>query len=187
MKFNAVVSARSSKEQAGPPGEAEVLRLNPQRLSTLLAHTRWDRLIEGTLNLEVDESVVIELGMASPAVRESGDTVRYPAGYSHIPRKRGTYLYFDAILSHKGKSEAILIRTAEHPLKRRIEAFAPVQLRASLHLSDGDEVSCEIQHLNVEQVAPGNAGWRESCRRSTMEFVAESPAGNGTGTRGGAA
>ena len=140
MRFNAVVSARSSKAQAGPPGEAEVLRLNPQRLSTLLAHTGWDRLIEGTLNLEVDESIVTELGMLSPAVREPGDTVRYPNGYSHIPRKRGAYLYFNAILSHRGKSEAILIRTAEHPLKRRIEAFAPVLLRDALSLTDGDEV-----------------------------------------------
>jgi CTP-dependent riboflavin kinase len=146
MKFNAIVSSRSSKKSDGPPGEAEVLRLNPQRLNTLLTHTGWERLNKGTLNLEVDESVVNELRMLDPAVREPGDTVKYPDRYSHIPLRRGAYLYFYAILNHGGKSETVLIRTAENPLKGRLEAFAPVQLREALCLSDGDEVTCVIGH-----------------------------------------
>ena len=111
----------------------------------MLAQTGWDELIEGTLNLEVDESIVQNLGQLTPAIREPGDTVKYPPRYSHIPITRGVYLYFNALLTQGDKAEQVLIRSAETPLKRRIEAFAPVQLREALSLSDGDEVTCLIQ------------------------------------------
>ena len=53
MEFNARVGARSSRGLGGPPGEAEVLRLNPQRQVIILQATGWTQLIQGTLNLEV--------------------------------------------------------------------------------------------------------------------------------------
>lgn len=146
MQFKATVSARSSRRSSGPPGEAKVLQLNPQRREIILNHTGWSHLVEGTLNLEVEQSVVEILGHITPAIREPGQTVQYPSRYKHIPVQRVAYLYFDAILLHKGKEEPVLIRRAENPLKERIEAFAPVMLRETLDLSDGDEITCSIKN-----------------------------------------
>lgn len=155
MEFKATVSARSSRGRGrgGPPGEAEVLQLNPQRREKLLAHTGWPVLFDGTLNLEVDESVVENLGRLTPAIREPGQTVKYPPPYEHVPNRRIAYLYFDAVLAHGGKEEQVLIRRAENPLKQRIEAFAPVRLRETLGLSDGDEVACKIKKSSCFNLA----------------------------------
>lgn len=146
MKFTAKISSRSSTRRTGPPGETEILALNPQRREMILNATGWNEISDGTLNLEVHEDVVCQLLSQEPAIREPGSTVKYPARHQRIPRLRIAYLYFRGSISYSGNSEDVLIRTAENPLKNRLEAFAPVKLRDRLEFLDGDQVVCEIHN-----------------------------------------
>ncbi|MDW7774498.1 MAG: hypothetical protein SCH71_16560 [Desulfobulbaceae bacterium] len=144
MKFHATVSSRSSKCRGGPPGESEILSLNPQRVDMILKITGWNNLVSGTLNLEVKENVVDDLLSREPTYRELGETVNYPEPFQHIPMRRLAYLYFKGTIYFRNASEDVLFRTAENPIKSRIEAFAAVKLRESLGLSDEDQIKCEI-------------------------------------------
>lgn len=147
IKFQAIVSSRSSSRRNGPPGEKEILHLNPKRRESILAETDWDNLYEGTLNLEVQEDVVSRLKKRNPAIRESGASVIYPTSYQNIPIMRGTYLYFRGTINKDDYSQDVLFRTAENPLPRRIEAFAPIKLRDAIKLKDGDQVECVVKDL----------------------------------------
>lgn len=144
MEFSGIVSSRSSRNLGGPPGEAEIMQLNPQREELLLSHTQWDSLYKGTLNLQVDCNVVKNLGLLTPNIIESGHSVNYPNPYENIPITRKAYWYYDAELTFNGKKEKVLIRRAENPLKGRIEVFAQIQLRMHFNLVDGSAVNCKI-------------------------------------------
>jgi len=145
FEFAATVSSRSSRKPGGPPGEAEILTLNPQRRVMLLRVTGWTDLIAGTLNLEVAEDVVRRLSMYKPAVCEDAADVVYPEPYAHIPRLRGGYLYyFASIGSYDAIASALIRRAQQNPLARRIEAFSNLNLREALSLSDGDVVDCRV-------------------------------------------
>jgi len=144
MKFKATISSRSSSHASGPPGETEILRLNPQRCEMILAETGWNELVEGTLNLEVNKDVVSQLLTQKPTIREPGSSVYYPVPYKNIPKMRKVYLYFRGTISKGSHSENVLFRTAEKPLPNRLEAFAPVRLRENLSIADGDQVDCDI-------------------------------------------
>jgi len=145
MEFRATVSSRSSSNKAGPPGEKEILQLNPKRRESILAETDWDNLYEGTLNLEVQKDVVSQLKKRNPDICEPGTSVIYPAAYQNIPIMRGDYLYFRGTINKGDYSQDVLFRTAKNPLPRRIEAFAPKKLRDALKLKDEDEVECVVQ------------------------------------------
>jgi hypothetical protein len=148
MQFNGVVSSRSSlkpqRSGVSPPGESEILRLNPQRREAILATTGWHDLFPGTLNLEVDIGVVDGLLTIEPALRESGANVTYPPPFSQIPAKRKGYLYYRALVSFSGRAQPGLIRRAIIPLPRRIEVFSEYRLRDTLLVNDGDVVVCKI-------------------------------------------
>jgi len=146
LKFEGIVGSRSSKEGAprGPVGEAEILTLNPQRRTAILAATGWKDLFPGTLNLEVGQEVVEGLLSCSPLIREKGEDVKYPEPYTHIPKLRVGYLYYQASIRGGDRSASVLIRRAINPLPRRVEAFAEARLREMLSLSDGDRVICEV-------------------------------------------
>lgn len=144
MNFNAIVSSRSSTKKGGPPGESEIMLLNPQRLELILQYTEWTKLEKGTLNLEVEANVVQELKYQKPLVREPGNQVKYPERYSQIPRRRQAYLYFRGTITYNNISVDVLFRMAENPLPNRLEAFAAIHLRKKLDLADGDKVFCYI-------------------------------------------
>ena len=148
MQFNGVVSSRSSLHPQGgavsPPGETEILRLNPKRREAILAATGWHDLFPGTLNLEVDSGVVDGLLTFEPALRECGANVIYPAAFSHIPAKRKGYLYYRALVSFSARSLPGLVRRAIVPLPRRLEVFSEYRLRDNLLVNDGDVVVCKI-------------------------------------------
>ena len=94
MKFHGAVQFRSSIQPGiGPPGESEVLALNPQRSESILKATGWDRLEPGSLNLTVEAAIVIALLKFEPTLVEDAATVRYPEGYRHIPQMRKAYYY----------------------------------------------------------------------------------------------
>lgn len=142
--FQAKVGSRTSGGQlGGPPGESEVLALNPQRREKILLATGWKDLVPGTLNLEVVEDSVHRLLLCMPVIREKGEDVKYPQQYAHIPRLRVGYLYYWARIRKDEKIATVLIRRACNPLKTRLEAFSEHKLRDSLSLSDGETVVCE--------------------------------------------
>lgn len=146
MKFKAIISSRSSSRASGPPGETEILNLNPQRREMILAKTGWEKLVEGTLNLEVHKDMVSQLLTKKPTIREPGNSVIYPSKFQYIPTIRKDYLYFKGTISKSNHSEGVLFRTARDPLPNRLEAFAPVRLRESLSIADGDQVDCDISN-----------------------------------------
>lgn len=136
-----VVGFRSSRSPEGPPGESEIQRLNPNRVELILGMTGWERLEAGSLNVECDQNVLIDvLDSRDPDLFEHPDSITYPSNYAHIPKLRKGYRYWHAIVSSYGKSEPCLVRRAVNPLKTRIELFAPVSLCETLNLNDRDEV-----------------------------------------------
>ena len=65
------MNLRSSLPEAGgPPGESEILALNPQRKDGILKATGWEKLEPGSLNLDVSADVVEALGKLSPYGRK---------------------------------------------------------------------------------------------------------------------
>lgn len=141
------VKSRSSKPggSTGPPGEAEVLALNPQREQLILQRTGWVRLEPGTLNVEAPEDEIEALlNGVEPQFVEPGDGVVYPAKYDHIPRKRKAYRYFRATIRVHDAAVDVLIRRAEVPVKGRLEVLSSERLRDRLVLSDDHEVVIEI-------------------------------------------
>jgi hypothetical protein len=144
MKFIARVSSRSSRGAAGPPGEAEILRLNPHRETMILDATGWSQLIPGTLNLEVAKKLVEQLLLFEPLIREPGTSISYTPPYQRIPLMRHGYLYYVATLSSLDVSAPTLLRRAINPLPGRVEAFSDRCLRDFLGVVDGDEVVCRM-------------------------------------------
>ena len=128
----------------GPPGEAEVLALNPARRTKILQATGWKDLFPGTLNLKVSGDSVHRLLLCTPVIRERGDEVAYPPKYTHIPKLRVGYLYFRARIKNGDRISPVLVRRACNPLPTRIEAFSELKLRDTLGVSDDDSVLCEV-------------------------------------------
>jgi hypothetical protein len=146
--FHAEVTFRSSLPgAAGPPGEADLLRINPQREIELCACTGWPRLEPGSLNLRVDDSVVEHLGDLCECYFEHPSLIRYPDGKSTIPNRRGGYQYFRGLIrtSELEREEPVLIRRAKgKPLRNLVEAYAPVRLVEVLRLLQGSLVQVMV-------------------------------------------
>ena len=149
VTFPATVSSRSSRRPGGPPGEAEVLALNPERREQILESTKWASLFPGSLNLEVSMECVHRLLLCTPVIREDGEGIRYPTTYASIPKLRVGYLYFHGRLRKGDRVVPVLLRRAMNPLPGRIEAFAEQSLREALSLSDGDTLTCEVEDSAV--------------------------------------
>jgi hypothetical protein len=134
MRLKGQVSIRSSRPGAGgPPGEKEILALNPQREKLILEQTGWQTLFHGSLNIECDESDLRStLDRTCPLFLEPWQSVVYPEQYKHIPKMRDGYRYFPAILSIHGgpQHRKVLLRRAINPLQGRIEAFCDEQLNS---------------------------------------------------------
>jgi hypothetical protein len=145
--FDAIVGSRSSKPgSSGPPGEAEILRLNPKRRAAILAATGWADVFPGTLNLDsVPKESFESLLSVEPIIKEDAAEVIYPHPYTHIPRQRIGYLYFRAVIEAGQRSANVLVRRAINPpLRTRLEAFGETRLRDALAISDGDAIVCRI-------------------------------------------
>ena len=149
MKFDGRVRFRSStRPDAGPPGEAEVQRLNPQRAQQILNATGWNSLEPGSLNLTVDDSVLNALLRFTPALTEDAANVQYPAQYQHIPKLRKAYYYYAGTARVETKHQPILVRRAHNPVPRRVELFAAVSLKDYFAVWEGDAVTVEIDESN---------------------------------------
>ena len=145
LTFEGVVHFRSSVAPGiGPPGEAHVLALNPERETRILACTGWDRLEPGSLNLTVEQRVLDGLAKLTPSLVEDAGTIRYPAPYERIPLKRMAYWYYLATLKAPQRSVAVLVRRAQVPVPGRVELYAPLHLAKALSLSVGTKVRVDV-------------------------------------------
>jgi len=148
FSFTGRVGFRSSVSDAkGPPGEAAILALNPRRVEGIRAATQWSRVEPGSLNLEVGDDVVPSLHALTPTWIEDGSSVVYPAGYEHIPKLRGAYLYYLAEAHANAKTEQVLVRTARNALLRRVELFAPLSLKDVFGLRSGDTLKVVVSAI----------------------------------------
>lgn len=146
------LSRSSGTRNAGPPGEAEILALNPAREQQLRKITGWQRVEPGTLNVYCVEAQIVSLLEKSvPAWQETGEDVIYPENYRYVPLMRKSYLYYLAQLQANGQRIGVLARRAEVPVEGVVELFANVALRTRLKLSEGnvaavrffDSAACE--------------------------------------------
>ena len=148
VKCNGRVKGRSSDGKKGPPGEAEILKLNPQRRELILAKTKWDDLFPGTLNVKVDPEHVRALSHMAPHFEE--EPVKYPIEYAKIPIRRGGYEYFKARLRFtnpdgKQKVDVLVRRCRKKQLKDILEVVAPMSLKEGLRIANEDEISLSIR------------------------------------------
>lgn len=145
MKFVGYVFFRSSKSPAaGPPGEAEVLELNPQRKIKILRATGWIGLETGSLNLKVDRDVVAGLEQYVPIVHEDGAEIIYPPKFQHIPKLREGYWYYEGVIYESDKTEEVLIRRAINPMWDRLELFAQINLKTKFGLKEKDPLTVQV-------------------------------------------
>jgi hypothetical protein len=148
MLFTGRVQRRSSevaKPKTGPPGEAEIQRLNPHREQTIRSITRWESLAPGSLNLLVEDAVVTALADLDPTLEEPASTIVYPSPYQHIPKIREAYWYYAATARKGGKVRPVLVRRAKVPVPGVVELFSAESLREALQLVDGDVVGVELR------------------------------------------
>lgn len=153
MTFAGRVSQRSSAAgggKGGPPGETPILALNPGRREAILRVTGWEILEPGSLNLEVADSVVTQLGEFEPTYVEPAAGVKYPAPYQSIPALRKAYWYYLAIARVGDTEEAVLVRRAENPLPGRVELFAAVSLTEKFNLKPNDAVTVQVRSSRME-------------------------------------
>lgn len=151
MQFTGKVFPRSTARSGGPPGEAAVLALNPQRREAILNATGWHSLESGSLNLSVNHVVPDALLRFTPALVEEGASVKYPPAYAHFPGLRMRYFYFGGICAVRDIRFPVLVRRAEvPPYPGLVELFSQSNLRTSLDLEDGDIVTVEIDEAGRE-------------------------------------
>ncbi len=127
-----------------PPGEAEVLAMNPQRAAKICLLTGWPRLEPGSLNLIVAREPFDALLRLIPLWVEDGATIAYPARFAKIPKVRGPYLYFRASATASDRCEEALVRRPTNPISNTIELFAPVNLMGSLSVANTEHVMVEV-------------------------------------------
>jgi hypothetical protein len=148
MKFAGEYHPRSSvgRQPGGPPGETEVLRLNPDRHTRILDATGWKTLEPGSLNLAVRVRDFDDLLAVRPTMTEPGTDIRYPHPFEPIPIARVEYYYYRATASHAGKSRPVLARRPKipSPQAKVVELFAEVNLVTELGLKPGDLVNIEL-------------------------------------------
>jgi len=147
MVFTGRVQPRSSdgrRAGTGPPGEAEIQRLNPSRESAIRRVTGWETLAPGSLNLLVEDAVVDGLAAFEPALEEPAAGIVYPSPYESIPKIRRAYWYYAATAHRGDRDESVLVRRAMVPVRGVVELFSAVSLTDTFKLVTGDLVSVEV-------------------------------------------
>ncbi|MDF3874047.1 class I SAM-dependent methyltransferase [Pseudomonas putida] len=139
----AQVFSRSSKSAEGPPGERDLLKINPERIEGILSLCGWSKIEPGTLNLSLKFNFEDVALAVAPSFYEAGADVVYPEGYRHIPKARVGYWYYTGFVHYQGRHVPVLFRRAVTPNSADvIEVFAENAVREVLGVSDGASVLC---------------------------------------------
>jgi hypothetical protein len=144
VRFRSSTAPASAREQI-PPGETEVLAMNPHRGEHICSITGWPRLESGSLNLVAPKEAFDALMRVTPLWIEVGATIKYPSRFATIPKERGPYLYFLAKATVDKKCEQVLLRRPTNPISSTVELYAPVKLTEALCVTDGDRVTVETR------------------------------------------
>lgn len=144
---------RSSAYQSGrrppniPPGESELLELNPDRYARICAAAGWSAMERGSLNLAVSPADFGSLLSLAPVLIEPAGLIRYPPPHEWIPAHRVEYRYYLATASFGNKSHAYLARRAKTPApnSRPVELFATENLTRFFGLEDRDIVRVQVR------------------------------------------
>lgn len=149
LRISGVVKLRSSVAPKGarelsPPGEAEVLQMNPHRAKKLCAITGWGRLEPGTLNVVIAAEPFAALRNIAPVWIEDGASIVYPPRFANIPKDRGPYLYYRARATVCDRCEEVLVRRPTNAISTTIELYAPVNLMDALKIYNGGAVMVEM-------------------------------------------
>lgn len=140
-----------------PPGEKEILALNPQREENIKQLASWDELYPGTLNVRTAFSPTEIFHNIPPIAYEAGCTVTYTANYSNVPKSRVGYWYYPGFVFAKGRFKPVLFKYPDTPYSEfTLEIFSPFNLRADLELSDNDPILCYFA-----STAEDGDAWRE--------------------------
>lgn len=151
--FSGTVVSRSSGRDTPnrAPSESWIHRLNLDRARRLAALGRWSVVEPGSLNLRIDEEVASWVFSLEAALWESPDSVRYPDGYSDIPKRRQGWRYWEAdffgLLDTDDVAEplAVLVRRpCSGGVTGIAEVYAPCNLRERFNLVDDDRVSLVV-------------------------------------------
>ena len=162
MIFKGTVRRRSSADppkQLGVAGEAEIFRCNPQRERRIMGETGWAKVFDGTLNLDVDESVPAHLRALPLLFWERPEDIKHPTN-PRIPEMRGGYIYYKARVSARDRVQEVLVRLAKIPpipRERSVELVAPVKLREHLQIDDGCQV--KVAAGPARKVGAGLTKW----------------------------
>lgn len=138
-------SSRGPSAGSGPPGEAEIQRLNPGHSSSILAVTGWKSLAPGSLNLVVEHSIVEGLAELESTWQEPASGIVYPPPYQGIPNIRRGYWYYSAIARKGGVEEEVLVRRAVVPVPGIVELFSVVPLIERFKLIEDDLLTVEVR------------------------------------------
>ena len=138
-------SSAGGRPGTGPPGEAEIQRLNPSRESAIRRVTGWETMAPGSLNLVVEDSVVERLARFQPTLEESAAGIVYPPPYEDIPKIRKAYWYYAATARRGEREESVLVRRAMVPVPRVVELFSAISLMDTFDLTANDVVSVEVR------------------------------------------
>lgn len=98
-----------------PPGESELLELNPDRHARICAAAGWSAMERGSLNLAVSPADFGLILLLTPVLVEPARLIRYPPPHQGIPAYRVEYRYYLATASFGDKSHAALARRAKTP------------------------------------------------------------------------
>jgi hypothetical protein len=153
LEFTGSYYKRSSAYPSGsrprnvPPGERELLELNPDRLDRIRAATGWSTMERGSLNLAVSPADFAALLSLAPALIEPAVLIRYPSPHEWIPVDRAEYRYYLATASFGDKSHAVLARRAKTPAPNSfpVELFATDNLSKYFDLEVGDTIRVRVR------------------------------------------
>lgn len=136
-------SSGSTFKPEDPPGESELFSQNPDRTKFLKNISGWENVYAGSLNLythapprDVNRHIV-------PIAYEAGVNVTYPDPHATVPKERFGYWYYTGFVFFSGKAVPVLFRYPDFRQDARVlEVFSSERLRATLELSDNDQVLC---------------------------------------------
>jgi len=152
IKGDGVVYSRSSRPGVvkGPPGEAEILALNPNRTKLILKKTNWKMLCAGTLNLRVDNVFLNSVDQLFPLFTEP--VVNYPEKFQRLAKRRNGYRYWKCRLKIGDLRIKCLARLANNRANRVIEILAETNIREALNLQDTNVVNVKVMSENSKPI-----------------------------------
>lgn len=135
IRLKGRVYSRSTIKETSVVGEAEMHKLNPDRVEKMKALLGVPTIEPGSLNISIsDENIVLP-----PTPDWEEHKINHPdtETYRKIAKKRLPYYYWKATCND---TPVLVRRSGVNPVKNCLELYAEKNLRSTLGLKDGDKV-----------------------------------------------